>query len=32
MKKIILLAVIGAIGYFAFLQLSPHDEKWLHGK
>lgn len=32
MKKIIIISAIAILGYLAFLQLSPHNETWLHGK
>ncbi len=32
MKKIIILSIFATVAYWVFLQLSPHNEDWLHGK
>ena len=32
MKALVILVLVTVAGYFAYLQLSPHDEVWLHGK
>lgn len=32
MKAIIVVLLLAGVGYYAFLEMSPHDEIWLHGE